>query len=64
MLHNICNMHIPQQSFSHYITFSTEYQLGWPKSYIYTPYMTVYLVVSLLAKNTVYTPYMYGSGQP
>jgi hypothetical protein len=26
-----------------------------------TPYgMTVYLVIDLLAKNTVYTPYMYG----
>jgi len=30
---------------------------------IYTPYMTVYLVVSL-PNFTVYTPYIYGSGQP
>jgi len=30
---------------------------------IYTPYMTVHLVISL-PKNTVYAPYIYGSGQP
>jgi len=30
---------------------------------IYTPCMAVYLVISL-AKNAVYTPYIYGSGKP
>jgi len=30
---------------------------------IYTPYMTVYLVISL-QKMRVYTVYMYGSDQP
>jgi hypothetical protein len=29
---------------------------------IYTPYITVYLMIS--CQNTVYTPYIYGSGQP
>jgi len=30
---------------------------------IYTPYMTVYLVISL-PKKSVFSLYMYGSGQP
>jgi len=29
---------------------------------IYTPYMTVYLMISL--PKIPYTPYIYGSGQP
>ena len=38
---------------------------GWPEPYIYTRYMTVYLVISLPKnKNGVYTPYIYGPGQP
>jgi hypothetical protein len=34
---------------------------------IYTPYMTVYLVISqpkILQKYRIYTAYIYGSGQP
>ena len=31
---------------------------------IFTPYMTVYLLCNFPAKNTIYTPCIYGSGQP
>ena len=36
--------------------------LGWPKPYIYTVYDCIF--GGFPAKNTVYTPYIYGFGQP
>ena len=38
------------------------YKLGWPKPYIYTVYDCIF--GGFPAKNTVYTPYIYGFGQP
>jgi hypothetical protein len=35
---------------------------GWPEPYIYTVYDRVF--GDFPARNTIYTPYMYGSGQP
>jgi hypothetical protein len=35
---------------------------GWPEPYIYTVYDHIF--GDFPAKNTVYTPYIYGSGQP
>jgi hypothetical protein len=35
---------------------------GWPERYICTVYDRMY--GDFPAKNTVYTPYIYGSGQP
>jgi hypothetical protein len=35
---------------------------GWPEPYIYTVYDRIY--GEFPAKSTVYTPYIYGSGQP
>jgi len=36
--------------------------ISWPEPYIYTVYDRIY--GDFPAKNTVYTPYIYGSGQP
>ena len=38
------------------------YNQGWPEPYIYTIYDRIF--GDFLAKNTVYTPYIYGSAQP
>jgi len=38
------------------------YIQGWPEPYIYAVYDRIY--GDFPAKNTVYTPYIYGSGQP
>ena len=38
------------------------YIQGWPEPYIYTVYDRIF--DDFPAKNTVYTPYIYGSGQP
>jgi hypothetical protein len=35
---------------------------GWPEPYICTVYDRIF--GDFQAKNTVYTPYLYGSGQP
>jgi hypothetical protein len=37
-------------------------EYGWPEPYIYTVYGRVFC--DFPAKNTVYKPYIYGSGQP
>jgi len=36
--------------------------VGWPEPYIYTVYDRIF--GDFPAKNTVHTPYIYGSGQP
>ena len=36
--------------------------IGWPEPYIYAVYGRIFDEIP--AKNTVYTPYTYGSGQP
>ena len=37
-------------------------EYGWPEPYIYTVYDRIF--DDFPARNTVYTPYMYGSDQP
>jgi len=51
--------HSTQNTYTHARTHM--YRVG--QNRIYTPYMTVYLMKSL-QKITLYTPYIYGSGQP
>jgi len=43
-------------------TMYSYYVYGWPEPYIYTIYDRIF--GDFPAKNTVYTPYIYGSGQP
>jgi hypothetical protein len=38
------------------------YAQGWPEPYMYSVYDRIF--GDFPAKNTVYTPYIYGSGQP
>ena len=38
------------------------YVQGWPEPYIYTVYDRIFW--ELPANNNVFTPYIYGSGQP
>jgi len=55
-------MSIRRVSLNH--TFRRVYIYRVGQNSIYTPYMTVYLVISQPKKYIHRTPYIYGSGQP
>jgi hypothetical protein len=52
----------PQGRPGHENTRTHKTVLGWPEPYIYTVYDRI--LGDFPAMNTVYTPYIYGSGQP
>jgi hypothetical protein len=57
---NLAETHV--NNFTQPLLAHTQHEQGWPEFYIYTVYDCIF--GDFPAKNTEYTPYIYGSDQP